>query len=300
MFSPFMTIKKLPVERETRHIPNVKTFTENWVKDIKHQLTVTNTALLCCNRDERRFHKEKAKTLNDVLHLLQGNRHVKKSKQGEEVESLKMQLQQVSSDYEKANADCTLHKMLNADLKMQLNRQFKSTNHAMKKNMVLRSKVQSMSDMYSRESESYQNDPGQMITQLKDLLCDAERKLSFGHHKSECMKELFSHRLMNCLPVKDVSMKTPRVLSLQQAAYKTLTATLSDQGQMITELRDHLSEAERKHEQARECFLMKEQELKEIAKTLKEKLEGQKTMDTVRVLGTILVWTVTMFRIFFW
>lgn len=273
MFSSFMPTRRLSAKKQTKPASYVKTFTQDWEKDVRDQLAVTKTALMCCSQEERAFYKEKAKMLNDVLHLLQGKTPVKKNNLREESESLKMQLQQVTSDYEKTSTNYTLHKTLNTDLKIQLNRQFKSTNDAVKENKVLRRKVQSMKDMYSQrlknslpvkdvkrkktgvpslQRAAYQtlaatlSDQRQMIKKLRDNLSEAERKLSVSRHEIESIKDWYSHRLEGSAPVKDAAMKTVRVPSLQLAARNTLATTLSNQRQMMNEFRDNLSEAQRK------------------------------------------------------
>lgn len=411
-----MPTKRLSLKKPSKPTSNVKTFTQDWEKDVRDQLTVTKTALLCCNQEERAFYKEKAKTLNDVLHLLQGKTPVKKNNLREETESLKTQLQQVTSDYEKTSANYTLHKTLNTDLKIQLNRQFKSTNDAVKENKVLRRKVQSMKDMYSQrlknslpvkdvkrkksgvpslQRAAYQtlaatlSDQRQMIQKLRDNLSEAERKLSISRHEIESMKDWYSHRLEDSVPVKDITMMTARVPSLQQAAcstlattlsnqrqimselrdnlseaqrklnisrhefqnmedlysqrleichpvkyfltkttivpslqrsaYQTLAATLGDQRKMIAKLRDNLNESERNLQQARESFLIKEQELQKEVQTMREKLENHNAVDARRpnvvilvfarlyrwlcnsqTVGTVWFWMLTMLSIFFW
>lgn len=414
MFSSFMPTRLLSAKKQTKLESNVKTFTQDWEKDVRDQLTVTKTALMCCNQEERAFYKEKAKTLNNVLHLLQGKTPVKKNNLREETESLKTQLRQVTSNYEKTSANYTLHKTLNTDLKIQLNRQFKSTNDAVKENKVLRRKVQSMKDMYSQrlknslplkdvkrkktgvsslQRAAYQalaatlSDQRQMIKKLRDNLNQAERKLSINRHEIESMKDWYSHKLEDSAPGKDVMMKTARVLqqaacdtlattlsnqrqimtefrdnlseaqrklnisclefqnmkdlysqrlenccpgkyflvkttgvpSLQRAAYQTLSATLSDQRKMIAKLRDNLREAERNFQKAKESFLIKEQELQKKVQTMMEKLESQNAVDARRpnavilvfarlyrwlcnhqTIGTVWIWMLTMLSIFFW
>lgn len=273
MFSNFMPTRRLSAKKQTKPLPNVKTFTQEWEKDIREHLAVTKTALMCCSQEERAFYKEKAKVLNDVLHLLQGKTPVKKTNLREETESLKMQLQHVTSDYEKTSANYTFHKTLNTDLKIQLNRQFKSTNDAVKENKVLRRKVQSMKDMYSQrlknslpakdlkrkktgvpslQRAAYQTlaatlgDQREMIQKLRDNLSKAERKLSISRHEIESMKDWYTHRLEDSAPLKDVMRKTARVPSLQQAARNTLATTMSNQRRIMSEFRDNLSKAQRK------------------------------------------------------
>lgn len=342
MFSTFMPTRRLSMKKQSKSASNVKNFTQDWEKDVRDQLAVAKTALMCCSQEERAFYKEKAKTLNNVLHLLQGKTPVKKHSVREETESLKTQLQQVTSDYEKTSANYTLHKTLNTDLKIQLNRQFKSTNDAVTENKVLRRKVQSMKDMYSQrlknslpvedgkrkkagvpslQQAAYQtltatlSDQKHMITKLRDNLSQAEKKLSISHHEIERMKDWYSHRLEDSASVKDATMKTARVPSLQQAACNALATTLSNQRQMIAKLRDNLSEAERNLQQARESFKIKEQELEKKVQTMMEMLESQNTRRPNAVslvfarvyrwlcksetVGTMWIW-LTMLSIFFW
>lgn len=267
-----MPTRRLPEKKQTKLQSGVKNFTQEWEKDIRHQLTVTKTALLCCRQEERAFYKEKAKTLNNVLHLLQDKTPAKKSNLREETESLKTQLQQVTRDYEKTSANYTLHKTLNTDLKIQLHRQFKSTNDAVKENKALRCKVQSMRDLYSQrlknslvvkdvkrkktgvpslQRAAYQtlaatlSDQRQMIQKLRDNLSEAERKLSVSRHEIERMKDRYSHRWEDSERDKDV-MKTARGPSPQQATSSTLAATLNNQRQIMTKFWDNLSKAQRK------------------------------------------------------
>lgn len=266
MFSNFMPTR-LSAKKQTKPLPNVKTFTQEWEKDIREHLAVTKTALMCCSQEERAFYKEKAKLLNNVLYLLQGKTRLKKINLSKETESLNMQLQHVTSDYEKTSANYTFHKTLNRDLKIQLNRQFKSTNDAVKENKVLQRKVQSMKDMYcqrlknslpaenlkrkktgvpSLQSAAYQTlaatlgNQREMIQKLKDNLSEAERKLSISRHENESMKDWYTHRLEDSAPLKDVISKTARVPSLQQDARNTLTTTMSNQRQIMSEFRDNL------------------------------------------------------------
>lgn len=273
MFLNFMPTKRLSTKKQTKLESNVKTFTQDWERDVRDQLTVTKTALLCCSQEERAFYKEKAKTLNNVLYLLQGKTPLKKTCFKDDSESLKTQLQQVISDYEKTSTNYTLHKTLNTDLKIQLNRQFKTTNDAVKENKVLRRKVQSMKDMYTQrlnnslpvkdvkrkktgvqslQRAAYQtlaatlSNQKQMINKLRDNLSEAERKLSISRQEIESMKDWYSHRLEDSAFVNDVTMKTTRVPSLQQAACNTLAITLSTQRQIMTKFEDNLSEAQRK------------------------------------------------------
>lgn len=415
MFSTFMPTRRLSAKKQSKPTSNVKTFNQDWEKDVRDQLAVTKTALMCCSQEERAFYKEKAKTLNDVLHLLQGKTPVKKNNVREETESLKTQLQQVTSDYEKTSANYTLHKTLNTDLKIQLDRQFKSTNDAVKENKVLQRKVQSMKDMYSErlknslsvkdgkrkktgvpslQRAAYQtlaatlSDQRQMIKKLRDNLSEAEKKLSISRHEIEIMKDWFNHRwedsgsvkdvmmktarvpslrqaacntlattlsnqrqimtefrdnlteaqrklnisrnefqnmknlysqrLENCSPVPQFLKKTIRVPSLQRAAYQTLEATLSDQRKIMAKLRDNLSEAERNLQQARGSFKRKEQKLQKKLQTMMERLESQNAVDPGRTnavvlaftrlyrwlsnsqtMGTVWIW-LTMLSIFFW
>lgn len=415
MFSTFMPTRRLSMKKQSKSTSNVKTFTQDWEKDVRDQLAVTKTALMCCSQEERAFYKEKAKTLNDVLHVLQGKTPMKKNNLRDETESLKTQLQQVTSDYEKTSANYTLHKTLNTDLKIQLDRQFKSTNDAVKENKVLQRKVQSMKDMYSErlknslsakdgkrkktgvpslQRAAYQtlaatlSDQRQVIKKLRDNLSEAEKKLSISRHEIERMKDwynhrwedsgsvkdvttktarvpslrqaacntlattlsnqrqimtefrdnlteaqrklnisrnefqnmknLYSQRLENCSPVQQFLKNTTRVPSLQRAAYQTLEATLSDQRKIMAKLRDNLSEAERNLQQARGSFKRKEQKLQKKLQTMMERLESQNAVDSGRpsavvlafarlyrwlsnsqTMGTVWVW-LTMLSIFFW
>lgn len=273
MFSNFMPTRRLSAKKQTKPLPNVKTFTQEWEKDIREHLAVTKTALVCCSQEERAFYKEKTKLLNNVLYLLQGKTPLKKINLSKETESLKMQLQHVTSDYEKTSANCKFHKTLNRDLKIQLNRQFKSTNDAVKENKVLRHEVQSMKDMYcqrlknslpaedlkrkktevpSLQSAAYKTlaatlaNQREMIQKLRDNLSEAERKLSISRHENERMKDWYTHRLEDSAPLKDVISKTARVPSLQQDARNTLATTTSNQRQITSEFTDNLSKAQRK------------------------------------------------------
>lgn len=346
MFSTFYPTKRLLVKKQTKLSSDIKTFTQDWERDVTNQLTVTKTALMSCSREERAFYKQKATTLNNVLYLLQGKTPLKKSNSREEIELLKTQLQQVRSDYEKINTNYTLHKTLNADLKIQLNRQFKTTNDLTKENEVLRGEVQNMKDMYSQrlknclpvedlerkktgvqslQQATYQtlaatvSNQRQIIQNLRDNLSEAERTLSIRRQEIESMKDRYSHRLENSAFIKDVNIKTTGVPSLQQAAYQTLVATLRDQRNDIAKLRDNLSEAERNLQQAKESFLIKEQELQRKLQTNAEMLESQNAVDARRpnavirvlarlyrwlsnhqIIGTMWVWMLTMLRICFW
>lgn len=384
MFSYFFPTTTLASRKETKLAPNVQAFTQDWEKDVRNQLTATKSALLCCRKEERQIYKEKAKTLNDVLHLLQGQPSLASTNLRKEMESSQMQLQKMTSDYRKTKANYTLQKKINTDLKIQLNRQFEATNEAADENRVLCLKVESMMELYrqrldnsaavkyaktttvlSLQQAAYQaiaaklSDQRKIITKLRDYLSEADRKLSARHQEIESMKELYSHRLGNslpfkgvtmktagvpslqqsacntladtlsnhrrvitesrdnfskvemklniseckfqnmkalysqrlkkCLPVKDLMMKTTGVPSLQQAAYQTLAATMSDQRKIITMLRDKLSEAEIKLQQARVSFKIKEEELQKRVQTLMERLESQKNVVIQRPNIFILV-----------
>lgn len=322
----------------------MKTFAQEWEKDIRERLTVTKTALVCCRQEERAFYKEKAIILNDVLHFLQGKSPVKKTNLREETEALKMQLQHVASDYEKTNANYKFQKKLTTDLKIQLNRQFNSTNDAVKENKVLLRKVQSMKDMDNQrlknslpvkdlkrmetevpslQQAAYQTLAATLVNQretiqkLREHLSQAERKLSTSRREIESMKDWHTHRLENSVPVKH-AMATTGVPSLQQAAYQTLAATLSDQRRMNVQLRDNLSEAERNLQQARESFKIKEHELQKKVQTMMQKLESQNAaakrpnavvlrftrlcrwLRNSLTNGTRWIWMATMRSIFFW
>lgn len=316
MFTTYSPTRRLLAKSQTKHAPNVKEYTQDWEKDVTNELAVTKTALQCCSQDERHYYKEKTKTLDEVLHRLTGKKAAeKKNHQREEMESLKTQLQQVTSDNEKKDADYTLHKTLNADLKIQLSRQFKSTNDAVAEIKALRGKVESLTDLYNQrlknclpvkdvnvktpgvtslQHATYRsvaatlNDQRQIMTEYRINLDEAERKLSVSQQSFLNMKDMYSQRLENCRLVKDVQAKTAGVPSLQQAAYQSIADTLSIQRQLISQLRDNLNEAETKLQQARESFLIKEQELQNKIQALEEKVERQKSVDTRRTNVFIL------------
>ncbi|XP_029684327.1 uncharacterized protein [Takifugu rubripes] len=304
MFSTFTTA--LSGQKQTKLSPNVKAFTQDWESDVKNQLLVTKTALLRCSREERPFLKEKAKTLNDLLNLLQGKTSVKSTNLREEMETLKTQLQHMKSDYEKTGASYALHKRLNNDLEIELNRQFKLTNDAMREKEVLLRKIQRMKELYkqrldnslaakggkikttsvpSMQQAAYQtlaatlSDQEKIIHTLREDLCEAEAKLSASHHTIQSMKELHSHRLETSV---NIGTTTAGVPSMQKAAFETLTKTLNNQRRIITKLMDDQIEAEMKLHQDRVSFQTKEEELQKQVQTLKQKLESQKIVATRR------------------
>lgn len=316
MFTTYSPTRRLLAKSQTKHAPNVKEYTQDWEKDVTNELAVTKTALQCCSQDERRYYKEKTKTLDEVLHRLKGKKaEEKKNNQREEMESLKMQLQEVTSDYEKKDADYTLHKTLNADLKIQLSRQFKSTNDAVTEIKALRGKVQSMTDLYNQrlnnslpvkdvntktsgvaslQQATYRSvaaalsDQRQIMTEFRIKMDEAERKLNVSQQTFLNMKDAYCRRLENCRLVRDVQAKAAGVPSLQQAAYQITADTLSIQRQLISQLRDNLNEAETKLQQATQSFLIKERELQNKIQALEEKMERQKSVDTRRTNVFIL------------
>lgn len=271
MFSYFFPTTALASRKETKLPPNVQAFTQEWEKDVRNQLTATKSALLCCRKEERQTYKEKAKTLNDVLHLLQGKPSLASTDLRKEIESSQMQLQKMTSDYKKTKANYTLQKKINTDLKIQLNQQFEATNDAADENRILCLKIESMMELYrqrldnsvavknakktkvlSLQQAAYRaiaanlSDQRKIITKLRDYLSEADRKLSARHQEIESMKELYSQRLENSLPFKGATMETARVPSLQQSACNTLADALSNHRRDMTESRENFSKVEMK------------------------------------------------------